>query len=88
MAHGLGAVLKAAKLLEAEKSIHFLLVGDGAEREKLLREKEALGLDNVTMLGQQPKGPYLGHHARSYLLPGNSSQKNWTRIEEEPRPDG
>lgn len=55
MAHGLGAVLKAAKLLEAEKSIHFLLVGDGAEREKLLREKEALGLDNVTMLGQQPK---------------------------------
>lgn len=55
MAHGLGAVLKAAKLLEAEKNIHFLLVGDGAEREKLLWEKEALGLDNVTMLGQQPK---------------------------------
>lgn len=55
MAHGLGAVLKAAKLLEAEKNIHFLLVGDGAEREKLLREKEALGLDNVTMLGQQSK---------------------------------
>ena len=42
-------------MLEAEKNIHFLLVGDGAEREKLLREKEALGLDNVTMLGQQPK---------------------------------
>jgi glycosyltransferase involved in cell wall biosynthesis len=55
MAHGLHTILKAAKRLENEPDIRFLLVGDGAEREKLLREKEALGLTNVIMLGQQPK---------------------------------
>lgn len=55
MAHGLDTVLRAAKLLEKEKNIHFLLVGDGANRDALLQEKERLGLTNVTMLGQQPK---------------------------------
>jgi glycosyltransferase involved in cell wall biosynthesis len=55
MAHALGTVLKAAKLLENEKDVLFLLVGDGAEREKLLAEKEGLGLSNVLMLPQQPK---------------------------------
>jgi glycosyltransferase involved in cell wall biosynthesis len=55
MAHGLGTIMRAAKRLEKEPGIRFLLVGDGAERERLLREKEALGLHNVIMLGQQPK---------------------------------
>ena len=55
MAHGLGAVLRAAKRLQGEPGIRFLLVGDGAEREKLLRDKDKQGLDNVIMLGQQPK---------------------------------
>jgi glycosyltransferase involved in cell wall biosynthesis len=55
MAHGLGTVLRAAKRLEGEPGIRFLLVGDGAERERLLKEKEEMGLTNVIMLGQQPK---------------------------------
>lgn len=55
MAHALGTVLRAAKLLEGEKDILFLLVGDGAERDALMREKDRLGLGNVLMLGQQPK---------------------------------
>jgi glycosyltransferase involved in cell wall biosynthesis len=55
MAHGLSTVLRAAKRLEGEPGIRFLLVGDGAERERLLQEKEELGLTNVIMLGQQPK---------------------------------
>lgn len=55
MAHALGTVLKAAKLLEKEKDILFLLAGDGAEREKLLEEKEKMALSNVLMLPQQPK---------------------------------
>lgn len=55
MAHGLGTILKAAKRLENEPHIRFLLVGDGAEREKLFRAKEDMGLTNVIMLGQQPK---------------------------------
>jgi glycosyltransferase involved in cell wall biosynthesis len=55
MAHGLGTIMRAAKRLENEPGIRFLLVGDGAEREKLLKEKEEMGLTNVIMLGQQPK---------------------------------
>ncbi|MBU4259823.1 MAG: glycosyltransferase family 4 protein [Proteobacteria bacterium] len=55
MAHSLQTVLKAANLLKTEKQIVFLLVGDGAERDNLVKEKEALGLENVLMLPQQPK---------------------------------
>lgn len=55
MAHSLQTVFKAANLLKAEKQIVFMLVGDGAERDNLLKEKEALGLENVLMLPQQPK---------------------------------
>jgi glycosyltransferase involved in cell wall biosynthesis len=55
MAHGLGTILRAAEHLKHRKDIVFVLVGDGAERERLLREKQQLGLDNVLMLGQMPK---------------------------------
>ena len=55
MAHSLQIVLKAANLLKTEKQIVFLLVGDGAKRDNLLKEKEALNLENVLMLPQQPK---------------------------------
>lgn len=55
MAHALETVLKAAKLLEKEPRIQFLLVGDGAERENLLKQKEEMGLKNVLMLPQQKK---------------------------------
>ncbi|MCG2758021.1 MAG: glycosyltransferase, partial [Desulfobacteraceae bacterium] len=30
-------------------------MGDGAERDNLVKEKEAIGLENVLMLPQQPK---------------------------------
>jgi glycosyltransferase involved in cell wall biosynthesis len=55
MAHHLETVLEAAALLRARKDILFLLVGDGAERQKLLALREERGLDNVMMLDQQPK---------------------------------
>lgn len=55
MAHGLDTVLRAAQILEVRKEILFLMVGDGAERNRILNEKDALGLDNVMMLGQQEK---------------------------------
>lgn len=55
MAHGLDTVLKAAEHLREREDILFMLVGDGAERERLLARKEALGLNNVLMLAQQPK---------------------------------
>ncbi len=55
MAHGLGTILRAAGRLKHRKDIVFVMVGDGAERERLLYEKEQLGLDNVLMLGLLPK---------------------------------
>jgi glycosyltransferase involved in cell wall biosynthesis len=55
MAHALGTVLNAAKLLEKEPQVRFLLVGDGAERENLLKRQAELNLNNVLMLPQQNK---------------------------------
>ncbi len=55
MAHGLDTVLHAADLLRDRDQIVFLLVGDGAERDNLLRRKDALQMKNVLMLPQQPK---------------------------------
>ncbi len=55
MAHALETVLKAAKILGHEPKIRFLLVGDGAERQKLMKLKETMGLKNVLMFPQQKK---------------------------------
>ena len=49
MAHKLDFILDCADQIENEK-IHFLLLGTGAEKEDLLKQKETLGLKNVTML--------------------------------------
>ncbi|BCA53552.1 putative UDP-alpha-N-acetylglucosamine 3-alpha-N-acetyl-L-fucosaminyltransferase [Nitrospira sp. KM1] len=55
MAHHLETIFEAAKEISGCTKIQFLLVGDGAERQKLLSMRSRLGLDNVTMLEQQPK---------------------------------
>jgi glycosyltransferase involved in cell wall biosynthesis len=54
MAHGLKSVVATAAITR-EEPIHFLMVGDGAERQELEAEVERLGLDNVTFLGGQPR---------------------------------
>ncbi len=54
MAHKLDFILKCAKVIN-DPDIHFLFIGDGAERENLLRLKKELSLDNVTMLYSVPK---------------------------------
>jgi len=55
MAHALHTILEAAELLQGRDDIVFLMVGDGAEKEKLTRMREEMGLDNVVMLDQMPK---------------------------------
>lgn len=55
MAHHLETVLEAADRLRGYPEIVFLLVGDGAERKRLLDLREAMTLSNVVMLEQQPK---------------------------------
>jgi glycosyltransferase involved in cell wall biosynthesis len=55
MAHHLETILHAAQRLSSSKHIVFLMVGDGAERQALVRMRETMALDNVMMLDQQPK---------------------------------
>lgn len=55
MAHGLDTVLEAANILRYDNRIGFLLVGDGAERERLLKRATDMKLDNIQIVGQLPK---------------------------------
>ena len=55
MCHKLETVLEAAKLLEQDRRIAFLLVGGGAERARLIKLRERMGLANLIMLDQQPR---------------------------------
>ena len=70
MAHGLEVVLEAATLLRHEASIAFLLVGEGAEALRLRRMREEAALDNVVMLGQQPRArvPAIWHLTGAALV--------------------
>lgn len=65
MAHALETVLFAAESIKDRADIKFLLVGDGAERDKLLAEKEKRLLKNVIMLPQQEKEKVPGMIAAS-----------------------
>ncbi|NWH08689.1 MAG: glycosyltransferase family 4 protein [Alphaproteobacteria bacterium] len=65
MAHGLGHMLEAAAMLKDRPDIAILIVGDGAEREQLAAQRERLGLDNVKMVGLQPKEKLPGIWAAS-----------------------
>ncbi len=53
MAHKLDFIMECAR--EAAKDVHFLFIGDGAEKEKLLQLKAAWNLHNVTMHPPIPK---------------------------------
>jgi len=55
MAHGLETIVEAASILRDDSRISFLLVGDGAERARLLERANALRLDNLRIVGQLPK---------------------------------
>jgi len=53
---GLDTVVNAARLLEAERDLAFLLIGDGTERERL--KAMASGLPRVRFVPMQPKEKY------------------------------
>ena len=55
ISHGLSSILAAAKLLYKQKNIHFLFVGEGAEKDKLLKLARDMQLKNITFLSGQPK---------------------------------
>jgi len=55
LAHKLDVVLETAELLKTQQDIHFLLIGDGADRKHLETVKRNMSIDNVTILPLQPK---------------------------------
>jgi len=55
MAHALGTVLQAADRLRDRDDVRFLLVGSGAEQASLRARRDAMRLENVVMLDQQPR---------------------------------
>ena len=56
VANDIDTILRAAKRLQRFRSIHFMLVGDGKERERLQDKAKTMSLQNVTFTGAQPKG--------------------------------
>jgi glycosyltransferase involved in cell wall biosynthesis len=55
MAHGLDAVLDAARRLRARGDVGFLFVGEGAERARLEQRAQGEGIDGVRFLGALPR---------------------------------
>lgn len=55
VANGLDLLLDAAALLRDERRLRVVLVGEGAEKPRLMRRAEAEGLANVTFLDPLPK---------------------------------
>jgi glycosyltransferase involved in cell wall biosynthesis len=68
LAHGLETVLEAARRLRDEPRVHFLLIGDGAERERLELELRRRELENVRILGLRPRAEIPAWIASSDLL--------------------
>ena len=55
MANDLDTLIRAADRLRSRTDIHFLLVGDGKERERLQAEVSRRALENITFAGPRPK---------------------------------
>jgi colanic acid biosynthesis glycosyl transferase WcaI len=68
LAHGLHTILEAAAGLLEFPRIQFVLIGDGAERERLEQQIRDRGLDNVKLLGLRPRAEIPAWIASSNLL--------------------
>lgn len=53
LAHGLGTLLDAARI--AGRGVHFLLVGEGAEKAALKKRAACEGLENISFWDQRPR---------------------------------
>lgn len=54
ISNSLNTMIDAAKLAQNNEKLHFVLVGDGQEKQNLI--KQATGLKNITFLAPIPKG--------------------------------
>jgi glycosyltransferase involved in cell wall biosynthesis len=65
MSHALDVVLRAARRLQSEPALHFLFVGEGAEKENLKRLAAELNLTNVTFIDEQPRDALMAYYRAS-----------------------
>ncbi|NHZ86174.1 MAG: glycosyltransferase [Planctomycetia bacterium] len=55
IAQGVNVIIEAAIRLKEEHDIHFLIVGEGVEKQRLQNRVKSLELNNITFLRGQPK---------------------------------
>jgi glycosyltransferase involved in cell wall biosynthesis len=55
LAHGLTLLIDVAERLKARRELRFVLIGDGADREELEADITRRGLENIRLLGLQPR---------------------------------
>jgi glycosyltransferase involved in cell wall biosynthesis len=55
MAHGLETILEAAAQLREESRVHFVLVGEGAEKDALKEKAKSMKLDSITFVDKQAR---------------------------------
>jgi len=53
--HDIETIVIAAKQLKENDTVRFMIVGDGTKKNWVLKEKNRLALDNLTVLGHQPE---------------------------------
>lgn len=67
ISHALGVVLQAAGQLRDDISIHFLFIGEGAEKASLKSQAAGMNLSNVTFIDEQPRERLLAFYRASDL---------------------
>jgi len=55
IAQGIGVAVEAAELVKDNPNIHFLIVGEGVERDDLIDRVQQLQLTNITFVPLQPR---------------------------------
>ncbi|HDR7514043.1 glycosyltransferase family 4 protein [Bacillus mobilis] len=55
IAQGLDLILDCAEKLKDNKDVHFLLIGEGPEKQRLIKKAENLSLENISFVPLQPK---------------------------------
>jgi glycosyltransferase involved in cell wall biosynthesis len=55
MAHGVATILESAELTRDDSSLHYVIMGNGAERDQIRQLAARKGLANVTIIDGQPR---------------------------------
>jgi glycosyltransferase involved in cell wall biosynthesis len=55
MAHGVSTILEAAEKSRADASLHYVIMGNGADKDKIRQLASDKRLDNVTLIDGQPR---------------------------------